>query len=112
MKLIRIFFFAWLIFLALTTSAQPAGGEKIKMVEGQISELRLVSGPLSLRVVISGLPKMCGNEYDYAYLDESDQNYAAIVQALLSAQARKARVAVFSRQDSSRYCKIEMVTLK
>ena len=101
---------AVLVFATVTLAAQ--GATSLPKAEGTIDNLQFASGPSSLRVTLTGEPKMCGNAWTYSSLDETDANYAAIVQALLSARATKATVTVFSTQDKSGYCRIAMITVK
>lgn len=101
---------ATLIFTTTVLTAIASSG--ISKKDGQIEQLQFVSGHMSLRVTLTGAPRMCGSEWTYGFLDEKDVNYQAIVSALLSARASRAPVEIYSRQDASGYCRIEMVTLK
>lgn len=98
--------------ICTTTVLAAMASSEISKTEGQIEQLQFVSGQMSLRVTLAGAPRMCGNEWTYGFLNEKDMNYQAIVSALLSARASRTPVEIYSRQDASRYCRIEMVTLK
>jgi hypothetical protein len=54
---------------------------------------------------------MCGNSYNWAYLNATDSNYSTYVAALLMAKAQGGTVMVYSNKDSNGYCHIGYVSL-
>ena len=55
---------------------------------------------------------MCGNSYNWAYLNATDSNYPAYVAALLMAKAQGSTVVVFSNLDGNGYCHIGYVAIR
>jgi len=110
--------FVAVAFATVAFAAPVAHNDPFYSVDGVISELHFGTTVArgtdshSFRVVLTGEPKMCKNAWTYAYLNDSDKNYQAIVDALLSAKASKATVTIGSFPDSVGYCVIRYVIVK
>ena len=82
---------------------------------GTISRIEVTDGNnYGFRILLDGNPKLCGNEHNWAYINESDSNYNTFVSVLIAAKAGKQRVRVFTkRKDGAAdgYCHIGYVYL-
>jgi len=72
--------------------------------------------PRTIRVFLTDAngvtPKMCGNDYTWAYLHENDVGYTTVVSALLSAKATNSSIAVYANKNpaDNNYCKIGYIS--
>jgi hypothetical protein len=66
-------------------------------------------GNLGFRVYLPAA--MCGNSYNWAYLNATDSNYSAYVATLLMAKMQGATVIVYSNKDGSGFCHIGYIML-
>jgi hypothetical protein len=77
---------------------------------GKINSIQVTSGNnYGFRVTLSGSPTLCGNNHKWAYVNESDSNYAVYVSSLLAAKAAQQTVTLYTyRKDSEidGYCHI------
>ncbi|USH03731.1 hypothetical protein K6Q96_06985 [Grimontia kaedaensis] len=83
---------------------------------GKILDMHVTGGGnYDLRVVLQGRPKLCGNNNDWAYINESDANYQSYLSVLLSAKVADRTVELYATRESSSgkgYCKIGYMILK
>ena len=63
------------------------------------------------RVYLDGLPSLCGNTHNWAYINKSDDNHDAMVSVLLAAHLAGRKVTLYSNRAASGYCHLGYVTL-
>jgi hypothetical protein len=79
-------------------------------VAGVLTQIDVTDGAfLGFRVYLP--MAMCGNSYNWAYLNNADSNYNAYAAALLMAKAQGLTVQVFSNRDSNGYCHIAYISI-
>jgi len=84
-------------------------------VSGKIARVDVTSGNnYGFRVILSGSPKLCGNEHAWAYINESDSNYAVYVSVLLAAKAASQTVTLYVTRKggaANGYCHIGYIAV-
>jgi hypothetical protein len=84
-------------------------------VTGKVEEISITRGEnYGFRVSLKGKPKLCGTDYWWAYINESDSNYQTYVAALLSAKAAQFDVRIYTNRDDNSgdgKCKIGFITV-
>jgi hypothetical protein len=68
-----------------------------------------------IRISLKNLPKLCGNEHAWAYLNESDSNYKTFVSVLLAAKLADKPIAIFTSRETTSgngYCHIGYIQLQ
>lgn len=60
-------------------------------------------------------PKLCGNQFDWAFLNETDSNYKTFVSVLLAAKASQMSVTLHTNRTGgldSGYCQIGYLSVR
>lgn len=99
-----------LFFMVVMPAAHAWDGA----VTGVVSGIDLVvdSGNFDMRVYLSGSPLMCTGGPAWAYINYSlDQNYSAVVAALMMAKTTGGNVMIYTIKDTYNYCHIGYVRL-
>lgn len=82
---------------------------------GKINRIEVTSGNnYGFRVLLEGTPALCGNEHNWAYLNETNSNYNTYVSVLLAAKLSNKAVTLFTRRKdgvSTGFCNIGYVYL-
>ena len=93
--------------------AQDDSKEPSVEVDGRIAELHAASSnDESVRVVLEGAPKLCGNAFINAYLNANDPNFDGMVSLLVGAKAARAPITLVSKKDARGHCKIQYLILR
>jgi hypothetical protein len=86
------------------------------VVPGVISAIHITGGNnYDVRVYLAGTPKLCGNEHNWAYLNETDANYNVFVSSLLAAKATGDDVILYSTRKNDAadgLCRIGYLEIK
>jgi hypothetical protein len=79
-----------------------------KATQGQIVRIDLTNaGNFPFRIILQGLPTLCTNGVQWAYLDDADGNYKVNVGAMLLAKSTGSDVVLFTEIDfASGFCRI------
>lgn len=81
-------------------------------IYGTISRIDITSGEnYGIRIYLKDLPKLCGNQVDWAYLNESDSNYKTFVSVLLAAHMAQKNITLYTNQKNG-YCHIGYVVVQ
>lgn len=90
---------ALLVLTLLSTSALAAWDGT---TTGTIDRIEVTGGEnYGFRVLLTGNPKLCGNDHHWAYLNESDSNYETYVSVLLSAKVSGTEVQLLTHKESN-----------
>lgn len=85
-------------------------------VLGEVATIDVADGEnYGFRIGLKGAPKLCGNEHNWAYLNESDSNYDTFVSVLLAAKMSNSQVIIYSRKEvtsGNGYCHIGYIGLR
>ncbi len=89
---------ALFLFIALCSSASYASWDDgAAIASGVVTAVHVANGGnYDFRVYLANSPKMCNGGDRWAYLNESDSNYAVYVSTILSAKATKSPVTIYS----------------
>ncbi len=86
------------------------------VVSGGIGTIDVTAGEnYGFRLTLKGVPKLCGNSHNWAYLNESDSNYKTFVSVLLAARMSKSPVFVYTNKEKlsgNDYCHIGYIGLR
>jgi hypothetical protein len=81
-------------------------------IYGTISRIDVAPGEnYGIRIYLKDFPKLCGNDSNWAYLNESDSNYKTFVSVLLAAHMSQKNVTLYSNQKNG-YCQIGYVVVQ
>jgi hypothetical protein len=81
-------------------------------IYGTISRIDIAPGEnYGIRIYLKDFPKLCGNQADWAYLNESDSNYKTFVSVLLAAHMAQKNVTLYSNQQNG-FCHIGYVVIQ
>lgn len=84
-------------------------------VSGKVAKIDVTSGEnYGFRVYLEGYPKLCGNDHNWAYLNETNSNYKTYVAVLLSAKAAKQDVVIYTNRKgavANGYCNIGYISV-
>lgn len=84
-------------------------------VTGKIKEIHVTNGNnFGFRVVLEGSPKLCGNNSEWAYINESDSNYNTFISVLTAVKAAGQNVRLYTKQkdgDPDGYCQIGYIVV-
>lgn len=82
-------------------------------VSGKVIRIDVAGGQnYGFRVYLDGLPKLCGNNHTWAYLNDTDSNYQTYVAVLLAAKAANYNVRLYANKEGSNaYCHIGYITI-
>ncbi len=103
---------ATIIFVAFFKSALAWDGSttaKIYQIDVAVAE------NYGFRVMLEGLPALCGNSHSWAYLNKSSSNYETFVSVLLSARMAQKTVTLHTTKETisgNEYCHIGYITLR
>jgi hypothetical protein len=82
-------------------------------VTGKVSQIHVTGGNnYGFRITIEGQNSLCGNDNDWAYVNESDSNYKTYVSVLTAAKAAGQTVRILTTRqngDANGYCHIGYV---
>jgi hypothetical protein len=83
---------------------------------GNIYRIEVTDGNnYGLRVALKNLPKLCGNDHNWAYLNDTDSNYKTYVSILLAAKMADKPVTIFASKETvsgNAYCHIGSIRLE
>ena len=103
--IIRVF------LIPLTTNAAWDGSTAGKVKQVDVAPLD--GNNRGFRVVLEGNPALCNNENQWAYVNQSDDNYQVTVSALLAAKMSGTEVTIFTTiNPSDGYCHMGYVILR
>lgn len=106
---LSVFLFLSLLF---TQSALAWDGN----VTGKIYEIDVTAAEsYGFRVYLEGLPALCGNTNNWAYLNKSSSNYQTFVSVLLAANMAGRSVTLYTTKETlsgNDFCTIGYVTLR
>jgi hypothetical protein len=106
----RLVAFVLLVSFGLVARAEE---EPSVEVDGKIAELHAAAtNDESVRVVLDGAPKLCGNAFINAYLNANDPNFAGMLELLIGAKSRHTPVTLVSKKDGRGHCKIQYLILR
>jgi len=112
MKTIRILLGSFLLLLAMGAYSGSWDGA----TTGKIVEFDVTGGNnYGFRISLKGLPKLCGNQHNWAYINESDSNYKVYVSALMAAYTAGKTVTVYTKKESRSgkgYCHIGYIMVR
>jgi len=66
----------------------------------------------AFRVWLKENLSLCGNNYQWAYLNKSDSNYEVYVSVLTAAKFAESNVTLFTMKQPSGYCKIGHISVR
>lgn len=91
----------------------PYGLSSQTSVSGKIVEIdATIAGNMAFRVYLDGLPKFCGTDSAWGYIDTTDGNYQGYVSLLTSAFMSDRIVTIYSQADARGLCQIYYVVLR
>lgn len=110
MKIFRPIALLFFIFLGKDAFAAWDG-----TVTGTISQIHVTgANNYGFRVYLEGKPKMCGNEHNWAYINESQSNYNVYVSVLTAAKASNQTVKIYTNRKGATadgYCQIGYIVV-
>ncbi len=83
-------------------------------VTGTVVEYNLVvgnAGNYDLRILLTGLPVMCSNGPNWAYVNTSEANYNATLAAVMIAKTTNSKIRFLATKDTAGYCHIGWVVV-
>ena len=100
-------FMAVIAFFTITCTAQAdvwvATTAKILRVEMREGDLRLL---------MEGIPTLCGNTNNWAYASRFKPNYDGFLSALLAAKMAEKSIILYASIDTSGLCEVQAVYLQ
>jgi len=107
----KIFLIVFLpIFISIKAQAWDGS------VSGKISIVDVTGGQnYGFRVSLKNSPKLCGNSYSWAYINQSDSNYQTYVSVLLAAKAMQSTVTIYTTRkggEANGYCKMGYISMR
>ncbi|WP_229954374.1 hypothetical protein [Parasphingorhabdus litoris] len=101
------------IFIGLLIAATPAMAWD-GAITGNVTQIDLTETGqnFGFRVYLEGRPVICTGGPDWAYLNANEDNYQAIVSALMLAYSSGKTVVLYTNRDASNKCKIGYITVR
>ena len=112
MKTIRILLASFLLLFAMGAYSGIWDGN----ATGKILQFDVTSGNnYGFRISLKGRPKLCGNQHNWAYINERDSNYKVYVSALMAAYTAGKKVTVYTKRKDrleNGYCHIGHISVR
>lgn len=104
----------WLTLSAVATFIMQSAYAWDGAASGMIENYSVVVGEpgnRESRIELSGFPTLCVGGSTWAYANNSDANYQALVAAIMSAKAQGISVVIYTNKDASNYFHIGYVVV-
>ncbi|MBW3532996.1 MULTISPECIES: hypothetical protein [Shewanella] len=85
------------------------------MVYGKVKAIHVTGhNNYDFRIELEDSPKLCGNEHQWAYVNQSDSNYQTYSSVLIAANLAGKNITIYTNQEKvsgNNYCHIGYVVL-
>lgn len=72
------------------------------MIYGKVRAIHVTGhNNYDLRIELEGSPKLCGNEHQWAYLNQSDSNYQTFSSVLIAANLANKNITIYTNQEKT-----------